>query len=84
MLVYLSVVDGLPRRMQGEAVLVPWSVCWLGSWLFTVIVPWLLSRLVLFRSRERLFFLAAIFVSALCWNGCGGEYLLADAWRCGL
>lgn len=78
---YAVIVNSLPRPMQGEAVSVPWSICFAGYWIVAVFMPWLLSRIYFVDSRKRTMFVIAIFVATLLLElSCGGS-MWAEAWR---
>jgi len=79
------VVSGLPRVMQGEAVVVPWSVCAIGSIGISVLLPWLALLPIIRRSWQRIYFVACLALAvAACWSLFGLDELFSKAYRRGL
>lgn len=80
-----GIVSGLPRSMEGEAVVVPWSVCWACYYILAAVVPWALSGLAVKSWRRRLAFFAALVAIALSYRyTIGLEELMSKAYRRGL
>ncbi len=78
-------VSSLPRSAEGEAVLLPWTVCSAHCLLMTVLFPWCLSLLLVKTWRGRVSFLVLLVALALLWQvGLGFDELLWKAWRRGL
>ncbi len=81
----LTLVSGLPRPMQGEDVVVPWSACWACYYILAAVVPWALSGLGIRSWRRRLAFFAALIAFALLYRyTIGLEELMSKAYRRGL
>ena len=78
------VIDGLPRSMQGEAVLAPWWACVAGSLAVSFVLPWTVSLFV-FRDRlRRLYFLACLVISNSLCHLFVGSVMLTEAYNRGL
>jgi len=81
----IGFLDGLPRSMEGEAVVVPWHVCVAGYVLIAVALPWVLFGVIARVRRVRITFLLLLAVFALFWLfAIGFIDLLESAWRRGL
>jgi hypothetical protein len=84
MLVSASVINALPRSMQGEAVLAPWPACLVGSLLVSVVLPWVVSLpLMRARSRRPYFLVCLVVANAVCYLLLGSE-MLTEAYHRGL
>jgi ABC-type transport system involved in cytochrome c biogenesis permease component len=84
MLVSASAINALPRSMEGEAVLVPWPACLVGSLLISVALPWTVSLALMSDRRRRQYFLACLLVAnAACYLLLGSE-MLTQAYNRGL
>ena len=82
---YLSIIDALPRPMQGESVSIPWSVCWVGYWVFPTLLSWLVALPFLRHRGLRRYFLFCLLAAALVWYfAFGFGSLLDKAYRRGL
>ena len=84
LMIATSVVNGMPRPMQGESVRVPWSVCSVGSVGLSFLLPWLASLPLLRQPRLRVYFLLCLAVALGAWWPSGFEDLLSKAYRRGL
>ena len=82
---YVGIINSLPRPMQGESVVIPWSVCSVGHLVLPAFLPWLVS-LPFVRSRSlRFYFLACLFVAVLVWHfAFDFDAVLSKAYRRGL
>jgi len=82
---YVSIVSALPRPMQGESVMIPWSVCLVGSLALPTLLPWSVSLPFVRHRGLRLYFLFCLFASVLVWYfAFGFDSLLDKAFRRGL
>ena len=80
-----AINSALQRPMQGQSIMIPWSVCLVGYWALPTLLPWLVS-FPFIRSRGlRLYFLGCLFVAVLTWYFIFGfATLLSKAYRRGL
>ena len=82
---YVDTISALPRPMQGESVMIPWSVCLVGYLALPTLLPWLVSFPFVRGRSLRLYFLACLFVAVLVWYFLFGfDSLLSKAYRRGL
>jgi hypothetical protein len=84
LMIAASVVNGMPRPMQGESVRVPWSVCSVGSVGLSFLLPWLASLPLLRQARLRVYFLLCLAVAVGAWWLSGFDDLLSKAYNRGL
>ena len=65
---YVGIINVLPRPMQGESVMIPWSVCLVGYLVLPALLPWLVSLLFVNHRGLRLYFLFCLqFATVLVW-----------------
>lgn len=78
------VVNALPRSMEGEAVLAPWSACLVGSLVVSVAFPWFASLPFVRDRSRRLYFLACLVVANTAAYLLIGSQMLTEAYNRGL
>ncbi len=82
---YVAFISAFPRPMQGENILMPWSVCLVGYLALPTLLPWLLSRPFLVQRGRRVCFLLILLATVLVWHEVFGmSDLLDKAYRRGL
>jgi hypothetical protein len=78
------VINALPRSMEGEAVLAPWSACLVGSLLTSLALPWVGSLPLVRDRRRRLYFLACLLIANVACYLLLGSEMLTEAYKRGL
>lgn len=79
-----SIVSGLPRLSQGEAVIASWTACVVTSVCAAVLLPWLVSLAIARNPRQSMTIFALLSAGVLLWYFVGFEQLLTKAYQRGL
>jgi hypothetical protein len=84
-LAYISIISALPRPMEGESIMIPWSVCLVGYVALPALLPWLVALPFLRHRGLRTYLLCCLVVAVLVWYFVFGfDSLLVKAYRRGL
>jgi len=78
-----SVINNLPRSSQGERILIPWAVCLVGSMLFQILFPIVISLLFIKNKKLIKYICYCLFASVLGWYFFIGP-VIYKAWNRGL